>query len=64
MKLIADPRWTAQVLGELCADPRTIPMVRHYRNVAVAERSACEPADEAAYDALLARIDAALEGAK
>ena len=61
--MIADPRWTAQILGELSSDPRTVPMVRHYRGVALAERSACDPADEAAYDALLARIDAALEGA-
>lgn len=64
MKLIADPRWTAQILDELCSDPRTRPMVEHYRGVAVAERSECDPADEPAYDALLSRIDAALEGGR
>jgi hypothetical protein len=62
VKLIDDPRWQdLKAMQELAVDPRTYPMVLHYRNEALAERSSCDPADEAAYDVLVTRFAVALE---
>lgn len=57
MKLIHDPRFAAPVMAELHADPRTRPMLAHYRELAQGEAAGCAAEDSAAYAELLRRFD-------
>lgn len=60
MKLYEDPRFMGDALKALAAHPFRRPMVLDHLEQLIVERSSCAPVEEAAFDAAIGEICAAM----